>query len=274
MRTNPPCPSGRAWRQLLSRSHFRKIRRDIPKQILNRRRWLLREWLKPVVVMPLTANSVTGAKYYLSSDPLDGLILSDFLQTYEPLFFPPEIEQLLPEDTLGLDLGAHHGAYAVTTLTRYPKLRLISVEPDPAGFEILAANIALNTLQDRCECVGAALTDTDGEFLLEESEEGSWGNIVVPARRERPTVRIRGMTLTTLLRGRKIDFLKSNCEGREYSLIPQMLARNSLPKVLILLLHPRNGEETRLLGLLHGAGYAIRPTCTSENHPRYVCVRK
>lgn len=261
-----------AWRRLFSRARFRHLRRELPLNIANRGQWLFREWLKPVLVMPVTVKAPNGASYYLSSDPLDGVILTELLQAYDPLFYPPEMAQL-PEGAWGLDVGAHHGAYAVTTLTRFPKLHLISVEPDPAGFKVLAKNIALNRLEEKCELVEAAITDAAGEFLLEQSSEGSWGNSLVPFSHEARTAKVRGVTLATILRGRKIEFLKSNCEGGEYSLIPQMLQLDHLPKVVVLLLHPRNGEENRLLQSLAHAGYEVRPTCTSEDHPRYVCVR-
>lgn len=232
---------------------------------------MFREWLKPVLVMPMTVAAPGGARYYLSTDPLDAVILAELLQAYEPLFYPPEMDRL-PPDALGLDVGAHHGAYAVTTLTRYPHLRLISVEPDPGGFKLLSKNIELNRLDERCELVEVAITDKNDDFFLEPSAEGSWGNKIVAAPNGHRTAKIRGVTLATVLGGRKIDFLKSNCEGGEYSLIPQLLRMGHFPKIIVLLLHPRNGKEQALLGSLIDAGYKIRPTCTSDDHPRYVCV--
>lgn len=268
MAQHPP-----AWRQLLSRSRLRQIRHKVPQQVSSRGKWIVREWLKPVGTVATTVSTTDGTRYFLSSDPLDDIVLRELWESYEPLFYPKEMARL-PAESLVLDAGAHHGAYAANTLARYPGFRMVSVEPDPVGFRTLSRNIAINGFQSRCELVEAAITERDGDFLLEQSDEGSWGNSVVEGETRNATARIRGVSLASLLQGRKPDLVKSNCEGGEYTLVPQMLALGLRPKIVVLLVHPKGGLENELMGSLSAAGYEIRPTCTSESHPRFVCLLK
>ncbi len=260
-------------RALASRSRLQDAMRLAPAGVRNRRVWLLRSWLKPVLVLPVTIHLEDGTRVKLSSDPLDDVVLGELWMQYQSLFFPAELA-LLPENAIALDVGAHHGAFAVAFLARFPSMQLIALEPDPQGFRMLSENIDENHLGRRCELIQAAIADREGEVLFEQSEEGSWGNSVVDAPTGRPTSSVRGISLATLLRGRHVDFVKSNCEGGEYSLIPQLLRMKVLPRVIVLLLHPRDGEEQKLLASLTNVGYDVTPTCTSPSHPRYVCVRR
>lgn len=259
-------------RQLASRYRLQEAVRTTPAVVLNRKTWAFREWLKPLTVVPVTIHLADGTRVWLSSDPLDDVVLKELWTTYRPLFFPEALASL-PEDAVGLDVGAHHGAFAVALLQKFPRMQLICVEPDNEGFQTLSQNIETNQFDARCELVKAAIADRDGDLLFEQSDEGSWGNSVVTSQGALPVTTVRGISLATLLRGRQVDFVKSNCEGGEYSLIPQLLALRTLPRVIVLLLHPRNGEEALLLESLRNAGYDVQPTCTSHSHPRYVCVR-
>ena len=45
------------------------------------------------------------------------------------------------------------------------------------------------------------------------------------------------------------------------------------PKVIILCAHPDAGNVDALIDLVEGQGYDVRPTKSSETHPRFVCVR-
>jgi FkbM family methyltransferase len=259
--------------KLFSPRRIKDLLNHVPETVETKFRFVIRLWLKDLLVMPIVVRSTAGSRYFLSTDPLDDIILRELLTTYGPLFYPPEMRMLGPT-ALILDVGAHHGAYAVTTLSLFPEMRMISVEPDAEGFRILEKNIALNSFASRCELVNAAITDRDGQCLLEKSSEGSWGNTVVTAPRARPSDVVRALSLKSILNGRHVDVVKLNCEGGEYSIVPQLLSLNRLPSVIILLVHPRDGEEAILFSMLTGAGYALRPTCTSDSHPRLVCIQK
>ncbi|MEM8622611.1 MAG: FkbM family methyltransferase [Pseudomonadota bacterium] len=99
-----------------------------------------------------------------------------------------------------LDIGANIGSNTLYALANGFK-RALAVEPDPENLRILRANLALAGFDDRAVVVGAALSDRDGEALLERSPanfgdhrvapdetdgahgEASWERIAVPLRR-------------------------------------------------------------------------------------------
>jgi FkbM family methyltransferase len=222
--------------------------------------------------IPCVAHCNNGASYYLSRDPLDDVIVTDLLGAYGDLFFPLDISEI-PENAWILDLGSHHGAYAVTALLRYPTAQVIAVEPDPNALNLLRKNIELNSLKDRIEIVDAAIGAQDGEAMLEQSIEGSWGNRVITKPGASPVVRIKTLCLTSILRSRRPYLIKCNCEGGEFTLIPQMLSMGLRPRFIILFLHPEEGDSNALLDMLTQVGYQATATHSSATHPRYVCRR-
>ena len=211
-----------------------------------------------------------GARFLLSHDPLDEQILLDTYGTFAPLFFPRGLEAF-PPDAWILDVGAHHGIYAVAALHRYPRSRLIAVEPDPDGVTLLRDNLAINGFQDRAEIVHGSVATQDGRGLLERSRYGSWANRMVAAPGGDPVVMVRTFRLESILNGRKPFLVKCNCEGGEFEVIPQLFTLGILPPWIILLVHPQEGPGDELVSAVARQGYGVTPVCSTPPQPRFVC---
>lgn len=84
-----------------------------------------------------------------------------------------------------LEVGANFGVYALPAVAEYGFARAVAYEPDPAAFELLAANIARNGLGDRVTAVNAALSGEPGELTLSRGRGNAGDNRIVRGRRGR-----------------------------------------------------------------------------------------
>ena len=124
-----------------------------------------------------------------------------------------------------LDLGSHHGFYAVTALAMYPRATLIAVEPSDEGVARVRRNLELNGVSHRVRLVEAGLAAEAGTGTLLHTDEGSWGNSLFQEEgvqvlgREQVTL----LTLAEILDGERPDVIKCNAEGAEFALIAQLV---------------------------------------------------
>jgi FkbM family methyltransferase len=172
----------------------------------------LRKLVSPLVTRPIVITSRDGLRLELTADPVDELVANDLLGRNRTLWFPPTPQGLSPVDDprVVLDVGAHHGFYAVTALARYPRATLIAVEPSVVGVLQVRRNLALNDLAHRVRIVAAALAPEPGTGTLHHTDEGSWGNSLF----EEDGVTVLGgeqvalATLTEILAGERPDVVK------------------------------------------------------------------
>ncbi len=78
-----------------------------------------------------------------------------------------------------VEIGAHHGAYAVILGKLVQRLggTLIAVEPEPMAYEVLCENVRLNRLQDTVHCQQVAVLDRNGRMKF--CERGSQSHLDV-----------------------------------------------------------------------------------------------
>src|SRR5262245_30778004 len=149
-----------------------------PPVIASRWKWIQRKALQRWVNLPTTVTLRTGERYHLSQDTLADRIIEETFGLYHRLYFPPNLA-VVPEDGWILDVGAHHGVYTISMLTRFPRARAIAVEPAPDAIRALKRNIAINQMAARVEVVEAAIDSASGSGSLLLSEYGSWANQLV-----------------------------------------------------------------------------------------------
>jgi FkbM family methyltransferase len=132
-----------------------------------------------------------------------------------------------------IDVGAHIGTFAKLWHERHPRSRIICVEACPENIPALRAIVG-----SFAEVVHAACTYDDGELGLLNAVrpncESTGGSIVVPLeqlevdsgqpgykywhdRRPLPKVTLEGLMDRFGLE--RIDILKTDCEGSEYSIL-------------------------------------------------------
>jgi Met-10+ like-protein len=74
-----------------------------------------------------------------------------------------------------IDIGAHHGAYAILVgqIVRHLKGKVIAMEPNPEAFDVLKNNIRLNRLEDIVICEQVAVSDKAGLMHLKMEDSQS-----------------------------------------------------------------------------------------------------
>jgi FkbM family methyltransferase len=147
---------------------------------------------------------------------------SSDIPTFAKIFVEREYDlpQLPPEARTIVDLGANIGLAAVFFALRYPRARLLAVEPDPANFTLLEANTA--ALGSRVRPLRCAAWSHDGEVAMQAEDEhgmalGEWGYRVgqAGARVERAVPAQRIDTMCGMAGFTEIDILKVDIEGAE-----------------------------------------------------------
>lgn len=145
-----------------------------------------------------------------------------------------------------IDCGANVGYSSAYLLDRFPKARVIAIEPDPSNFTVLENNLA--PYKDRARTICSAVWSHSVGLVLSDTIFGDgreWSRQVREARpTEHPT--ITATDIGTLLRESKyerISILKIDIEGAE-SVIFSSSGLDWLGKVdnLVIELH---GNECR-----------------------------
>jgi FkbM family methyltransferase len=124
--------------------------------------------------------------------------------------YDPRIPNFSPHAIV--DAGAHIGMASLLFAHRYPKARIIALEPEPANFAALVRNVSpyKNVVP-----MQAALWKEDGQVRLGKSSAHPKGAFAIA---EDGDQRVRAITMETLMKETgisTIDFLKVDIEGAE-----------------------------------------------------------
>lgn len=121
-----------------------------------------------------------------------------------------------PERPVAIDVGAHHGAYALV-LGRAARRRggvVIAAEPNPASFAILADNVRRNDLEGTVACEPVAVGEESGAVGLRA--RGSESSVVAAGSGGEPLV--PQVTLAEIVARHgleRVDLLLVDVEGAE-----------------------------------------------------------
>jgi FkbM family methyltransferase len=150
---------------------------------------------------------------------------------------------LLREGDLFVDCGANVGTYSVAVAVA-AGASCIAIEPVPATYAALLANVALNQLGGRVTCLNVALGsasatlrmtsahDSGNHVLDDRVEDESGGAIEVPSR-----------TLDEALAGRNPTLIKIDVEGYESAVLDGAAAALASPELLAVILELNGGGQ-------------------------------
>lgn len=117
-----------------------------------------------------------------------------------------------------IDVGAHHGAYAIVLGKVLQNMRvggkIIAVEPNPLSFAVLVKNVSLNGLEDTVYCERVAVSDQAGTMNISINDVQSG----ISDQATSGSVPVDVVTLSSLLEKYKIDHvdvLQIDVEGAE-----------------------------------------------------------
>jgi FkbM family methyltransferase len=148
-----------------------------------------------------------------------------------------------------VDLGANIGLATLWFKQRYPRARVVALEPDPAIFACLERNVRGNGFSD-VELVNQAAWNADTELLfLPDGADG--GRAGGPVQDGAPAgMKVKALAIDRFLAGRPIDFLKIDIEGAEDVVIAA--CRPLLPRVRFVFVeyHARRAAASGLGGIV------------------------
>jgi FkbM family methyltransferase len=158
------------------------------------------------------------------------------LAAFEHVFGGAYEIDLGADPRLILDLGANVGYAAVAFALRYPRARVLAVEPEPGNVQLLRRNAAAFAGIDVIE---GAVWPHDAALALEDPGKGRWGFRVREAG-DRGTV--RAVTVPQLIEragGSSIDLMKIDIEGSELELFAEATSWLDQVGALVIELHDR-----------------------------------
>ncbi|MCH8824017.1 MAG: FkbM family methyltransferase [Planctomycetes bacterium] len=191
----------------------------------------------------LNSTSLFEVKRHDIKFPISLRIPSSDVSTYRQVFINQEYD--FREEThpkVIVDAGANIGLASIYFANKYPKAKLIAIEPEEGNFELLKKNVApyITIIP-----VQAALWSHNGEIDLVDPERGNWGFMTEEGNASENQLRevchkVRAMTVDKIIDDYdldKIDILKIDIEGAEKEVFSDTSSWIERVDALIIELH-------------------------------------
>jgi FkbM family methyltransferase len=247
---------------------FARRLKQLPKVIPSYIRRLGFEGLRVFLVSAMSRNEVL-VTFPGISEPVKIRPGTSDKYCFEQIFLEGDYDlDILCDPSLIVDGGANVGYASIFFANHYPRASILAVEPEPANFSILLANIRS---YPQIKAVRAALWCKPGPVVVNNPDE-SWAAYVLDAAsapQSGCSVTVQGLTIGGLLQmsGKEtIDIIKLDVEGAEREIFSSSdcswLCRT---KILIVELHDRlvPGCTEALEKAL--SPYSFRRTVKGEN---------
>jgi FkbM family methyltransferase len=216
---------------------------------------LLYFWLSPRLLghhpgapTPVRTRFLAGRPVYLRSRSTDARVLRDLFVRGDyalPLDVTGEISTIV-------DLGGYTGLTTLYFLDRYPKARVVAVEPDPTNCACLRRNIENTASAHSVKVIQACIANKGGTVRF-RTEGPSWGRSITSEN----GIEVPCLTITELLQIHgleKVDLLKMDIEGAEglaFESSPQWLDRIGW---ILMELHPHAMTPSQLIRAVAASG--------------------
>ncbi len=155
-------------------------------------------------------------------------------------------KQLSPGMTI-VDVGANIGYYVLIEARALGTSgKIYAIEPAPKNFEMLQANLEINSFGCEIESHNLAISDSVGQVQFEIAGASNHHRLSVNGSGAN-TIEVEATTLDVLLAGKKIDMVRMDAEGAEWVILRGMrgiLAGNQ-PLKMFIEVHPKLIREYR-----------------------------
>lgn len=163
------------------------------------------------------------------------------LEVYKKIFIDEEYALPFDSPILSIiDLGANTGMASLYFHRAFPNAQIVTIEPDPANFEILTRNLSGIP---NVKPIRAAVWTHDGEIQLFDPGIGAWGlQVSENTTSSAPSVSVPAISLPSLLRefpSGHLDLLKIDIEGAEKEILENADSWMPSVKAVVIELHDR-----------------------------------
>lgn len=172
------------------------------------------------------------------------------------------LQELVKENWMILDVGAHIGFYSLTLARWVPKGRVLSIEADPGNAYRFHQNLNLNPAIQNVQLLVNGVSDKEETLSLGISTTGNTsGNSFLSASTTRVNVICK--PLLELLQSSQmshIDLMKMDIEGFEFRVLHQFFdssQKSMHPRWILIEDNPTLRQEGSLSTLLMDYGYIL-----------------
>lgn len=153
-------------------------------------------------------------------------------EVYDSVFIRAEYDVAIPEPKVIVDAGAHIGLASVWFARRFPRAKIIALEPDDANFRLLVRN----TRRYNVTALQCALWNKNAKLRIVNDSADSWSFRVT----ESDTGNIEAVTVDWLMQKfGAIDCLKLDIEGSEKIVLENSSGWIHTVDTMIVELHDR-----------------------------------
>ena len=164
-------------------------------------------------------TTVLGHKMYLDSkDPLL-LSINHVYESFETMLIQKEIKR----ENVVLDIGAHIGYYTLIFAKLVGKNgKVYAFEPEPTNFDLLKKNVEINGYKN-VVLINKAVSNKNGKTKLYLGKENTADHRIYKSDDSRKFIEIETVKLDDYFKNhRKVDFIKMDVQGAEYSVLQGM----------------------------------------------------
>lgn len=180
-----------------------------------------------------------GMCAWLSDNPHDAITLMVIFCKREYGFVNP--------GTLVVDIGANIGMFSLYA-ARSGAEKLIAFEPNPSSHKILVKNLSQPSIKTDVSLFQLAVSGVAGETVFMPADSSPYNRTINAPTDSSASVAVETTSLDKIVEqceGRRIDFLKMDCEGAEWEILTQC-SEDALSQVdrIRMEFHPRAGRST------------------------------
>lgn len=191
---------------------------------------------RPVQFWQYTTHQ--GVKFNLRSGVADSIVIFEnwWLNEYGHHL------KTIPPSAIIIDIGAHIGTFSIFAATHCKNSQIYAFEPNPHNFALLKKNITDNKLEKQIHAYNLAVSSKNNSQIELISHPDNTGMNSAIFKNQGEKIASNTISLEAIFLKNKIrhcDFLKMDCEGGEYDILPNTSTKTFKKiKKIVLEYHP------------------------------------
>lgn len=164
-------------------------------------------------------------------------------------------------NSLVVDIGGNIGMFALYAC-RSGAERLIAFEPSLPSYEILKKNLSQSSIKTSVSLYQLAVSGRAGETVYISNESSPYNKVISTPYNQQQAQKVATTDLDSIVNlcnGRRIDYLKIDCEGAEWDILSQC-SSDCLGQVdrIRMEFHPRRDRsKSEIIDRLVGLGFKL-----------------